>query len=85
MIEKIRFAARVLRPGQEATALAVADRSEPNLTKVELDAKLYKAEVRLSDEVLEDSIERNQLRQTVMTLMAERIADAVLELLPIER
>lgn len=74
LIEKIRFASRVLRPGQEATALSLADRSRPDLTKVELDAKLFKAEVKLSDEILEDSIERSQLRQTVMTLMAERIA-----------
>lgn len=74
LIEKIRFGSRVLRPGQEATALALGDRSRPDLTKVELDAKLYKAEVRLSDELLEDSIERAQFRQTVMQLMAERIA-----------
>lgn len=74
LIEKIRFGSRVLRPGQEATALSAADRSAPDLSKVELDAKLFKAEVRLSDEVLEDSIERSQLRQTVMQLMAERIA-----------
>ena len=74
LIEKIRFGSRVLRPGSEATALSAGDRSAPDLSKVELDAQLYKAEVRLSDEILEDSIERAQLRQTVMTLMAERIA-----------
>src|SRR5688572_3494773 len=39
LIEKIRFAGRVLRAGQEATALPVGDRSKPNLGKVELDAK----------------------------------------------
>lgn len=74
LIEKIRFGSRVLRPGQEATALALADRSAPDLSKVELNAKLYKAEVRLSDEILEDSIERAALRQTIMQLMGERIA-----------
>ena len=41
---------------------------------MELDAKLFKAEVRLNNEVLEDSIERGQLRQTIMQLMAEAIA-----------
>ena len=46
----------------------------PNLGKVELDAQLFKAEVRLNNEVLEDSIERGQLRQTIMQLMAEAIA-----------
>jgi HK97 family phage major capsid protein len=74
LIEKIRFAGRVLRAGQEATALPLADRSKPDLSKVELDAKLFKAEVRLDNEVLEDSIERSQLRNTIMTIMAEAVS-----------
>lgn len=74
LIEKIRFGSRILRAGQEATALSEAERSKPDLSDVELDAKLFKAEVRLSNEVLEDSIERGQLRQTIMQLMGERIA-----------
>ena len=73
-ISKIKFGSRVLRPGQEATALAVADRVKPDLSEVELDAKLFKGEVRLSDEVLEDSIERGELRQTLMEMMAEAIS-----------
>ena len=73
-LSKIKFGSRVLRPGQEATALGVADRARPDLSQVELDAKLFKAEVRLSDEVLEDSIERGELRQTIMEMMAEAIA-----------
>lgn len=74
LIEKIRFGSRILRAGAEATALPAGDRSKPDLSKVELDAKLFKAEVRLSDEVLEDSIERDQLKNTVMQLMSESIA-----------
>ena len=62
-ISKIKFGSRILRPGQEATALPPAQRAAPDLSQVELDAKLFKAEVRLSDEVLEDSIERGELRQ----------------------
>jgi len=73
-LSKIKFGSRVLRPGQEATALALADRARPDLSQVELDAKLFKAEVRLSDEVLEDSIERGELRQTIMEMMAEAIS-----------
>ena len=73
-ISKIKFGSRILRPGQEATALAAADRAAPDLSQVELDAKLFKAEVRLSDEVLEDSIERGELRQTIMEMMAEAIS-----------
>lgn len=74
LIEKIQFGSRILRAGNESTALPLADRSKPDTSEVELDAQLFKAEVRLNNEVLEDSIERGQLRQTIMQLMAERIA-----------
>lgn len=74
LIEKIRFAGRILRAGAESTALPAGDRSKPDLSQVELDAQLFKAEVRLNNEVLEDSIERGQLRQTIMQLMAEAIS-----------
>ena len=80
-VEKIRFANRILRAGSEAVALPVADRARPDLGKVELDAQLFKAEVRLNNEVLEDSIERGQLRQTIMQLMAEAIARDVDEVI----
>lgn len=79
LIETIRFAGRILKAGSEATALPVADRSKPNLGKVQLTAQLFKAEVRLDNEVLEDSIERAELRQTIMQLMAEAIARDVEE------
>jgi HK97 family phage major capsid protein len=74
LIEKIRFAGRVLRAGNEAQALAAGDRAKPNLGKVELDAQLFKAEVRLNNEVLEDSIERAELRQTIMQILGDAIA-----------
>ncbi len=74
LIEKIRFASRVLRAGNEAQALTQGERSKPDLGLVELDAQLFKAEVRLTNEVMEDSIERGNFRQTVMELMAERIS-----------
>ena len=73
-ISKIKFGSRILRPGAEATALGAGDRVKPDLSQVELDAKLFKAEVRLSDETLEDSIERGELRQTIMEMMAEAIS-----------
>jgi hypothetical protein len=74
LIEKIQFGERILHAGTEATALPSGDRSKPDTSEVELNAQLFKAEVRLNNEVLEDSIERGQLRQTIMQLMAERIA-----------
>lgn len=74
LIEKIRFAGRVLRAGNEAQPLAAGDRAKPSLGKVELDAQLFKAEVRLNNEVLEDSIERAELRQTIMQILGDAIA-----------
>jgi HK97 family phage major capsid protein len=73
-ISKVRFGSRILRPGQEAASLGASERAKPDFSQVELDARLFKAEVRLSDEVLEDSIERGDLRQTIMTMMAEAIS-----------
>ena len=80
-ISKIKFGSRILRPGAEGTALGAGDRVKPDLSQVELDAKLFKAEVRLSDETLEDSIERGQLRQTIMEMMAEAISRDMEEVL----
>jgi hypothetical protein len=74
LLEKIRFGSRVLRAGTEGQALGANDRAKPDLEKVELSAQLFKAEVRLNNEVLEDSIERQALRQTIMAILAERIA-----------
>lgn len=74
IINKVRFNSRVLRPGQEATALPHTDHARPNLTNVEHDAQLFKAEVRLTDELLEDNIEGERFRQTIMTIMAEAIS-----------
>jgi hypothetical protein len=71
--DKIRFAGRVLKPGTSAQALPVADRSKPDLSKFVLDAKLFRAEVRINDEILEDQIERNQFANTVMAAMTAAV------------
>lgn len=73
-INKIKFGNRVLRAGAENVALAEADRSKPTLSKVTLVAKLFKGQVDMSYEVLEDSIEQDTLKQTIMQLMGEAIA-----------
>ena len=80
-IDKIRFGNRVLRAGAEATALASGDRVKPDLSKTELSAKLFKAQVDLNDEVLEDNIEQGSLRQTVMELLGEAISRDMDEIL----
>lgn len=74
LIEKIRFSGRVLRAGFEGQALSEGERVKPDLSKVELDAQLFKAEARLTNETLEDSIERGELRQTIMQILADAIA-----------
>jgi hypothetical protein len=71
---KIKFASRILRPGSEAVPVAAADRSRPEVSFLELNAELFKGEVQLTDEVLEDNIERGDFRQTVMDLIAEAVA-----------
>lgn len=73
-INKIRFTDRILHAAQSARALPEDLRSKPDLEQVLLDSNLYKAEVRLNDEVLEDSIERNQLANTVMQLLSGAVA-----------
>ena len=73
-VDKHRFGSRVLKPGVENQALALAQRSKPDLSFIELDAKLVKAEVRISDETLEDQIERGSYQQTIIQTLAEAIA-----------
>jgi hypothetical protein len=80
-VAKIKFGSRVLRAGKEATRLADVDRAKPDFSYMELDAKLFKAEIELSDEVLEDSVERGELRQTIMELLAEAIGRDMEEVL----
>lgn len=73
-INKIKFGSQVLHAAESAKALPVALRSKPDLSKVTLDTELFKAEVRLNNEVLEDSIEREQLANTVMQLFSGAVA-----------
>lgn len=80
-INKIKFGTRVLRAGAENVALPEADRAKPTTSKVTLVAKLFKAQVNLTYEVLEDSIEQESLKQTIMQLMGEAIARDMDELL----
>jgi hypothetical protein len=70
-VSKIKFGSRILRPGKEGIALAQNERARPDLSFLELDAQLFKAEVHLSDEVLDDNIERGELRQTILEMIAE--------------
>lgn len=72
--DKMRFSGRVLKPGAEATALPVMERSRPALSRITLTAQLFKAEVRYSDEVVEDQVERGTFKDTIMTSLAGAVA-----------
>ncbi len=72
--DKTRFGSRVLKPGSESTALPVGYRSKPDLSYVQLNAHLVKAEARISDEVLEDQIERGSFQQTIIEMLAGAVA-----------
>jgi hypothetical protein len=73
-IPYIGFKERILRPRQESVVLTQAQRVKPEFSMVELDAKPFIGEVHLSDEQLEDNIEGENLRQTVLRLIAQRVA-----------
>lgn len=79
-IEKIGFGQRILRVGQEATALTEAQRSKPATGKVELNAKEVIAEVNISYDTLENNIEKDSLQNTIVDMLAERSALDIEEL-----
>lgn len=81
VIDKIKFGSRILRAAKEAQALSQAERAKPTTSDVELDAQLFKAEVRISDEILEDNIERSNFHDTIISLMTERISTDVDDIL----
>lgn len=68
---KIDMPGRVIRPGREATALPAADRAAPEFAWVEHDAQLFKGEIELTDEALEDNIEGEGFRNTVMRALGK--------------
>lgn len=72
-LSKIGITGRVLHAGAEGVALNTNDYTAINMADQELDCDLFKAEVHLTNEVLEDSIERGELRNTVMQMFAEHI------------
>lgn len=92
-IPKIGFGSRVLRPapntgtggaqddGTNTRHLAAAKRAKPDFGQVNLETTEYIAEIHLHDDLLEDNIERDQMADTIMTLLAERVALDLEELL----
>ncbi len=81
-INKIGFASRILQKAPASgTALATNKPSKPTTDKVTLSTKEVIAEVLIPYDVLEDNIERGSLEDTIMTLISERAALDLEELL----
>lgn len=73
LLENMRFNDQVLYGGNEGQALPEAQRSAPNLGKNELSVELFKGEVPVSDEVFEDNIEKEALRDTLRDNLARAV------------
>jgi HK97 family phage major capsid protein len=92
-IPKIGFGSRVLRvapntgtggaqdDGSNTRHLLAAQRSKPDFGLVTLATSEFIAEVHLHDDLLEDNIEQEGLIDTIMSLLAERVALDLEELL----
>lgn len=90
-INKIGFGSRILKAatqtgganddGTNDRYLTEANRSKPTTSKVELATDEVIAEVRIPYEVIEDNIEKGNLTDTILALIAERAALDLEELL----
>ena len=79
-VPRISLNTRVLRRGTEGQRLADADRVKPQTGLVTLQTVLLKGEVPLTDEVLEDNVEKERLADTIMAMLAEAVGRDVEEL-----
>lgn len=73
-IEKIGFGSRIMRPAQENTALSSSDYAKPTFGKVDLLTKEAIAEVRISYDTLENNIEGQNLKNTIISMIQQRVA-----------
>lgn len=79
-VPRIMFANRVLRAGVEGQRLADVDRVTPTTGLITLSTVLFRGEVPISDEILEDNIERDRLADTVMQMLAEAVGRDIEEI-----
>ena len=76
----LTWGGRILRAGTEGARLAAADQVKPTTGKVELSTVLVKGEVPITDEVLEDNIERADFADSLAAYIAERAGSDLEEL-----
>ncbi len=68
---KIDFSSRILYPGAEAERLVFEKRTKGTTGKIEMSTVLVKGEVPISDEVMEDNVERAGFGDTIVGMVAE--------------
>ena len=77
----IDFSSRVARAGTEATRLASSDQVSPVTGVLEISTVLLRAEVPISDEVMEDNVAGQGFAQTVERTLASRFGFDVEDLM----
>ena len=81
-IDKIGFGSRILRAAPSSgTALKAEDRARPTFDQVQLETEEVIAEVHVPYDALEDNIEKENLQDTIMDLIAQRASLDLEELL----
>lgn len=70
---KLIFGARVMKAGTEGTRLADGDRVAPTTGTVQISTALIRGEVPVTDEVMEDQVERAGFGDTLNAMIAERV------------
>lgn len=83
-LPKIGLGSRILQPASQAGGaqdsgantrhLAANKRFRPDFGQITMKSEEFIAEIHIHDEVLEDNLEKGNLTQTILQLMAERIA-----------
>lgn len=79
-VPRISFGTRILRAGTEGQRLADADRVKPSTGLVTLSTVLFKGEVPVTDEVMEDNIEGAAVADTIVEMIAKAVGRDLEEL-----
>jgi hypothetical protein len=79
-IPAFKFGTRILHKGTEGASLPAASAGKPTWSYVELDAKLFKAFIPLTQEVLEDNVEGGRLLDHFQSAGAKAVARDIEEI-----
>jgi HK97 family phage major capsid protein len=74
LLPAFKLTDRFLHAGQEGVALSAAQANKPTFTQPELNAKLFRGYMPITDEALEDNIETKSLVNTLLEQLPEVVA-----------